>query len=475
MARSNPTAAIAAASTALALGTTTLLIILVTGLSTRQHGLRGLAIASITFQFLSSSIIICFATGSWGRWSDNVNDPLIQTSATRKYLLLGTVLSILAAIFTFATLILTKVQLNNFNPLILERRPWEILLAVFIFWVALLVMQISLYVILHKRQRRVMNRRVSTDNDSSARTASNMTDANELSPVSVHHSLPRGPQEHSSPATTPRTVNGDFSLRSSLTLAVRPITSKTKLLPYQRIYLRSSTATASTVSNLNSSRQSQDSGLDTWDTSSVNPSIRETVLRSSPSFNNAAALSPIPGSRSPSPANLLQDFPLPPSSAPTSMPASPVLGPQHNFSRPCVRQRSASAESLRLAERSSSIAEEHIHPLFRTYSPSPAPSATPGTRVTAAPGSFEGLRINERSLHKMRSERSLPGSRSLHSPSSAGPSSPLVNSLPLSFPNEAVDDADDQAGCREEEARMATPTSPIPDFVLADSRLRHNR
>ena len=451
MARSSLVVAIATIAATLALGTITLLAILINRLSPSQKSLHGLAISSITFQSLSTILIIRLTAETQRQRFDGVITFSIGLSSRRVSLFSSLVLSAIAAIMTLATIVRTKVEINGIENLILGRRPWVILLAVLITWISSLLTQIALYWMIYQRQKNLVDQEAMTGQYPATRTASAMTDANELDLVPVRRRLSQGLQETSSPPLTPRTANGKMSLRSSLTLAVRPSTSKTKLLSYQPAYFRNSTATTSTMSRLNSSSHSQDSGLDSWDTSSVTPTIRETVLRSSQPPNNIAALPPIPGSRSPSPANILQDFTLPPSSASASLPASPVLGPQHNFSRPCVRQRSASVESLYLAERSSSIAEEHIHPLFRTYSPNPAPSATPGTNVTAAPGSFEGLLINERSLHKMRSERSLPSNRSIHSPSSAGPSSPLVRSSPMSFPHEEAGDAIDQAGRREED------------------------
>ena len=446
MAQTTATFAIAAVSSLLKVGVISLLVILVTGLPIGQRVLGGLAISSITFQLLSILPIIYLSTGSRS-CSSGIGEPSIQVSTKWKGLIPSTVLPCFAEVFIIATLILTKATLSGSSHLILQRRPSMILLGLFIVWIASLIVEGVFYLLICKRSSPVIDREVSTTYYPSATTASDMIDANELNVVSVNHPHQSISRSLSSPPPTPRTMHGDASLRSSLTLAVRPATSKTKLLPYPRAYLRNSTATTSTTSNAHSSRQSQDSGLDTWDTSSVTPSIRETVLRSSPSFNNPATLSPIPGSRSPSPANLLQDFPLPPSSASTSIPASPALSPQQNFSRPCIRQRSTSVESLCLADRSSAIAEEHIHPLFRTSSPSPAPAATPGTNVTAAPGSFDGLHINEHSLHKIRSERSLNGSRNFHPPS-AGPSSPLVRSSPLSFPHEDIGIVDDEAGRR---------------------------
>ncbi|MCJ1466059.1 hypothetical protein MMC07_004678 [Pseudocyphellaria aurata] len=182
------------------------------------------------------------------------------------------------------------------------------------------------------------------------------------------------------------------SLRSSLSTMQRPINSKTRLLIRQHSFPRPSKKSMDSPSQ---ERVSQDSGFDSWDTSEVAPHIRETVLQSSPTLRGKPLkpLEPIPGSRSPSPAKALEGpfFPQPESLSP---PPSPL--PQPSFSRPTSRQRSASSE-------------DHIHPLFRTCSPTPPPTASSGTTLTAAP--LAGQLINGHALRRMRSG-SLPSSTS---------------------------------------------------------------
>lgn len=177
---------------------------------------------------------------------------------------------------------------------------------------------------------------------------------------------------------------------SSLSIVTRQDTSKTKLIrqPSFPRYSRSSSFDNSTTA-----RPSQDSeGFDSWDTSTVAPHIRETVHHASPLIKKQG-LEPIPGSRSPSPAKALEG-PFFNSSPDPSPPPSPL--PQPSYSRPPSRQRAPSNE-------------EHIHPLFRTCSPTPPPTATSGTVVLAAP--VAGALVNERILRRMRSG-SLPSSPS---------------------------------------------------------------
>lgn len=204
------------------------------------------------------------------------------------------------------------------------------------------------------------------------------------------------------------------SFRSSLSIVTRQNTSKTKLIrqPSFTRYSRSSSFDNSTTA-----RPSQDSeGFDSWDTSTVAPHIRETV-------HKKHGLEPIPGSRSPSPAKALEGpfFNTSPEASPSSSPL-----PQPTYSRPSSRQRALASE-------------DHIHPLFRTGSPTPPPSATSGTVVLAAP--VAGVLINERILRRMRSG-SLPSSPS-----------PLTKS-------------ESYFDFRTAPTSPAGETPPIPNFIL---------
>lgn len=196
-----------------------------------------------------------------------------------------------------------------------------------------------------------------------------------------------------------------------------------------------------------------------------------------------SGLEPIPGSRSPSPAKALEGpffqsgpsltppaspLPQPSVSRPTSPPSSPLdlpnfaamfpppscppdctPFPQHSYSRPGTRSgpvsRSGTISRSRPGSRSRApSSEDHIHPLFRTSSPTPPPSASAGTNVTAAPEA--GQLINERMLKRMRSgslqsspsplvrSESSPDIRTVKVPPSPSldqmPTSPSVGSRP---------------------------------------------
>ena len=96
------------------------------------------------------------------------------------------------------------------------------------------------------------------------------------------------------------------------------------------------------------------------------------------------ATSPI----SPETPTFTSRFPPAGSRPPDTAPSSPLPRQSKRFSRPPSLLRKQSGE-------------ENIHPLFRCSSPTPPPSASPTTVVTAAPEAGEV--IDRRTLHRMRS------------------------------------------------------------------------
>ena len=222
------------------------------------------------------------------------------------------------------------------------------------------------------------------------------------------------------------TSEGTISGRSSLSTIQRPSSSRRPSTSKGRLGNRHSIRI---YDGSASGRTSQDSGFDSWDTSSVQGAMRDTVLHSPPA-TRGKALEPIPGSRSPSPAKALDgpfldqgplpDPPASPLPQPTiSLPSSPIqenspskplqtiqqqsfqlfssaVPSAPNFSRPCSSHKPSPNET-------------HIHPLFRTDSPGPTPTASPTTEVMASP--FAGQLINQQTLKRMRSG-SLPSSPS---------------------------------------------------------------
>ena len=210
------------------------------------------------------------------------------------------------------------------------------------------------------------------------------------------------------------------SLPSSQSLIQRPANSKPRLLIRQHSFPRQSNRF---LYHPAPERWSHSEGFDSWDTSEVAPHIRETILQSSP-VTRGKPLEPIPGSRSPSPAKALEG-PFYPETESSSMPTSPLQQP--TYARTSSRQqfkgldislyrqgRSTSAPTSPLPQPGYSVSgsgpraapsEAHIHPLFRTCSPTPPPTASSNTVLTAAPEA--GQIMSGRVVQRMRSG-SLP-------------------------------------------------------------------
>lgn len=238
------------------------------------------------------------------------------------------------------------------------------------------------------------------------------------------------------PTSSERSRSG--SIRSSLSHVMRPVTSKTRLVS------KSSPYRGPSVESHRESDSIADDGFDSWDTSTVDAQSRQAVEQVSPTpprFLETIPASPT-GSRSPSPG-----FPLdlqPPSK---TRRRSRSFSPSTSYKDLSNLPQATSPDSPRH--------EGHIHPLFRTDSPTPPPSATPGTQVVAAPGN--GLLISDRqsirSLTRMRSG-SLPASSIIHSPS--------LDSIRAAIEREERGRDHEQTDVGVE--RTLTP--PIPDFVM---------
>ncbi|GAB0132649.1 hypothetical protein EsDP_00001078 [Epichloe bromicola] len=184
-------------------------------------------------------------------------------------------------------------------------------------------------------------------------------------------------------------------LRASVTQAIRPTHSKTKLLESEQrrpISLE-----------LVPPRTSAEASFDSWDTSSVDAHNRQVVIEMSSSTTLKKALETIPAS----PSGTLT----------STRPATPLgldcLDPPQVLRR--IESYSSSLHSQHEVNRlspDSSVNELHIHPLFRSDSPTPPPAATPGTSVLAAPnaGQVISRRGSLQSLKRLRSG-SLPVGR----------------------------------------------------------------
>ncbi len=272
------------------------------------------------------------------------------------------------------------------------------------------------------------------------------------------------------------------SLRLSLSSAIRPITSRTRLLSVSRPSLHWPSS-LDLVRPQEARSRSTEEGFDTWDTSAVDPENRKTVLQSS-SPPGSRVLETIPASpptsRSPSPGTALDSVLEPP---PRSRRRTRSYSPRPGSTGTIQSQRMGFTQHP-------SHSEAHIHPLFRSDSPTPPPTATPGTIVFAAPDA--GRVISDR-----QSIRSMQSRSRLRSESLPGVPSPLsqnesVESLfhrreesgstrgeipeegneasPVAVEEPGATASASSAAARADGERKMTP--PIPDWILtANKRL----
>ncbi|VUC26443.1 unnamed protein product [Clonostachys rosea] len=229
------------------------------------------------------------------------------------------------------------------------------------------------------------------------------------------------------------------SPRSSMSHTIRTVSSKTRLLPTRDMRRTPSLESSS------SRRWESDDHSDLGD----------------------GALEISRSSRSMKRENSVSAYGLPRSLAP--IPASPTVNDTPVFGTPVdlelpppIHQRGRSDSdgstrgSIRAGSPCGSIesAELHIHPLFRSDSPTPPPLASPGTSVFSAPNAGMVLprRASNQSLKRIRSSSLISNS------------SPLAQSSTFEAapPRKPIDE---QQSIREveEESDLA---SPIPKFVL---------
>lgn len=163
------------------------------------------------------------------------------------------------------------------------------------------------------------------------------------------------------------------SWRSSLQQVVRPVASRTKLIG-RHSFSREPKNVFSDAHCIDDS--SHNDGFDSWDTSGVDPTVKDSLmppavplnLPPQPAPSKGTHLETIPGSRPVSPARAL-DGPFP---VTTVAEADEILAAPRVFN-----------DSPRTS--SPSVDESHIHPLFRTDSPTPPPAVSSGTVLMASP------------------------------------------------------------------------------------------
>ncbi|OBT55466.1 hypothetical protein VE04_04779 [Pseudogymnoascus sp. 24MN13] len=202
------------------------------------------------------------------------------------------------------------------------------------------------------------------------------------------------------------------SVRYSFTNAIRPMTSNTRLIAHRQSHRSPSIESAGERDFIDS--------FDSWDTSGVEGPAWESTL--SLGITNSSPLSAIP----PHP-RILETIPA----SPTASSRSQSPGYTLDFPPPSIytrhsRSQSPAASFRELSGSYSPVeSEKHIHPLFRSDSPTPPPSATPTSIITAAPNA--GAVISEMAVAVVRRKRSS---------SQTGPS-PLIHTT--SFDNIAME------------------------------------
>ena len=372
------------------------------------------ALAATVFQFLSLGTL-GYSTyqGSNTKGADGYKRRLRRQSSL---CIVGVIPAMLAATLVAVTFSWMKIRFSDIPELVQGRPTWELLITAFIIWGISILAQTVFFSISFMRIKALQTAEYTDPTEGHLESVTPMQETTRPFTTESAQSDSSQPLVLQSPRRSLINPEAISSLRSSISGVVRPTSSRTKLLPRHNSVPRDSKRSSSESSSRD--RVARENSFDSWDTSAVGPHIREAVLQSSPP-SAGSGLAPIPGSRPESPANAL-DGPF--------LPQSPTYRTP-NFTRPFSRQRSSSNE-------------DHIHPLFRTTSPTPPPTPTPGTVVTAAP--MAGRVINGDTLNRMRSG-SLPSSPS-----------PLIRSA--SF------DTWSAARSFTPPTRGATP--PIPDFII---------
>ncbi|KAK3399203.1 hypothetical protein B0T20DRAFT_351704 [Sordaria brevicollis] len=214
-----------------------------------------------------------------------------------------------------------------------------------------------------------------------------------------------------SPRATPRPSYGHSvgnslsSWRSSLYSVMRPIPSKTHLLAANSqhslpLRMRQSDSIDSTAmrEQHTASVATTENGFDSWDTSSVDPQNRQAVVEAasasasvcSPTMPPAPFLETIPASPmasgQPSPGLLPSDSQLDLGNS-LLIPPKTIRRRSRSFSPASMRSMELAREAFtqHSAMSETHINEAHIHPLFRSDSPTPPAIVSPGTVVVAAP------------------------------------------------------------------------------------------
>ena len=429
-------------ATLLNIATTAITFILAVNLASAHQQTFILTLIAAIAQTLSSCALLFLCVQHFRR--RNRREKVFATKPKRPVILyLSVLVAAIAAVVEGVALGWSRASIDNISNAVAGVQPLTFVLLTIGVWAASVILEIIFFAMLvfvrdegrvsyHEPVESI--RETSNEMEETSRPGTSATiRSNPFRETSV--SLPSSPMMDST------------SLRSSSSLrcppsARKPLLSRQHSFPRRSANRSSASLNRPSFDSPSPSRQSQDSAFDSWDTSHVAAAMRETVLHSRPAIKpQRQGLEPIPGSRSPSPAKALEGpfyniDPLP------SPPPSPLPQPSVSDSRPSSRGRSATTGASNHSQ--SFRNEDHIHPLFRTCSPTPPPTASAGSTVVAAP--VAGQTVNEKVLRRMRSS-STPASPS-----------PLVRSASFYDFNTAP--------TTPGEGGVDGDAPPIPEFIM---------
>jgi hypothetical protein len=464
------------------------------GISTAAAITSGLALCSVVVLTISR---VCCSGGWLHRW-------ILPWT--------GALLAVVAAVLSLNTIILKKINPDDVSKSHVRNGSNSVFINVnteFALWTLAVISETIFYALIILRRTSASDRGVSFLGQSK-RSISFVGEKKKVAPerpptpptplriVAPPYALPQASMP--SPGFTAssrkeRRTSWRDSLHS-LHQVVRPSTSRTRLLAARSSLSRDSSVLSDTRSI---STTTYSDAFDTWDTSNIDLPLREAlspIVRS-----RGTALEPIPGSRPASPAKALDGFFPTSSSSPVLLERPPTaLSYASRHERPPTSQSNYSRRAFVPASRpsSSSTNEAHIHPLFRTDSPTPPPNATPGTVVTASPIGGQIIPpqlMSQRSYSRMRSDSragSRAGSRAesrAQSPATFtradsiderpsysnsiddySSSSPYPQSVISSY-NRTIS-SEEQRTSRSRSSSPVTRrmTPPIPGFILSASR-----
>ena len=383
-------------------------------------------LAAVVFDFIVLIILIGIVIFSLVARSRTSRTLQLSLSAT------SFVLFITASVLSIYVLGWTKVDsIHTNNDLDSSHGP---VLAGFVVWTINMVAQTMLHIFrsLRKREQVPSEHVESTVESQPSPRSTKRSLSFPLKSISSPSASPflRSTFEVTSPTLSTHHANAS-TLRHSIQQAIRPITSRTKLMLTHTPTPRESGSFAATRENNSLEISCRGDGFETWDTSSVEQGFVNPFVASPTTGMNKKKLEPIPGSRPVSPAKPL-DGPFPSVEAQPEkhpLPDSPMQSP--------LRLTSANGSTdtlpvppLLVHRNSSSSQEAHIHPLFRSHSPTPPPTPSADTIITASP--FAGQVIH--SDHAMAPKRM----QSARAGGGSQPASPHAFTPPLrsgSFPS----------------------------------------